>query len=812
MLFYYPIVFQGKIIGDQETIERYYPFHSKTSQINGAEYSNIQSDSVTHFYPWKETIHSNLKSRQFPYFDRNSLSGQPFMANPYSGIFYPFNYLTIFTDHKTFYSLWFVIEKLLFATLIYATARTLKHSQPGAIVTSIVTSLSAVMASQFLPWDFNTVVWFSFVFFLLSKYLISNNKKWLIGLPLFLYLSFTAGHLEYVLFLSLAFLLFLLLYQHYNGLNKKVILISILLFALSILVGLLLATISIAPYLGLAKIGQRSESFSTSLAASISPLSMFSLLAPGLSKLNYFYVGISSLPLLVYGCFNRQTTEQKAIFTTLLILICFGVLAPLLAPVINSVPLISGMRGLERISIAFPFFLGLIVGGAFDSIYCKGGAVSEKTRIAVIIIMGLALAIALLRSAVQSVQYFNNDILELQIAKVVDLVKYFGFKGFTADRFLNLVGITRSDKFQLIWIGAIVIPIVISITSIYYFYRRHAVSHNLKYLLLLSIPLELLLVGALNLKYMMKEDLFPETSSIKYLKSLLQAHVPPYRVASVLDDDCGSAMPFKFLEYYSIEQAGGYTSVYNRTYREFINAISHPENLNNLLVGAEHSVGFRKDQDFALLKYAGVKYIITSPLCALDSSDLLLVYERPDLRIYELQTTLPRVYLAQNSIATSDKVETMRLMFDKNFNPRDTAILDGIGDQAKLNGSSITDTQSTDSSGLGNKSDRVEVEVTEYSNSKLAITVDSKFEDATLVLLDNNIPGWRATIDGHDVKIYSAFHSFMAVKVKQGRSAVVLTYVPPFLQTGMIVSILSLVAYLIFGAYILTKFRRITVS
>jgi len=812
LLFYYPIVFEGKIIGDQETIERYYPFHSKTSQINGAEYSNLQSDSVTHFYPWKETIHSLLKSGQSPYFDRFSLSGQPVMANPYSGLFYPFNYLTIFADHKTFYSIWFVIERLLFATLIYATARAFKHSQPGAIITSIVTSFSAVMASQFLPWDFNTVVWFGFVFFLLSKYLISSNIKWLIGLPLFLCLSFTAGHLEYVLFLSFAFFLFLLLYQYYNGLSKKRISIATFLFMLSILVGLLLAAISIAPYLGLSKISQRSESFSTALTASISPLSVFSFLTPGLSKLNYFYIGISSLPLFVYGCFNRQTTEQKATFSTLLILVCFGVLGPFLAPVINSVPVISGMRGLERISIAFPFFLGLMVGGAFDSIYYKSAAVSEKARKAVIIIMGLALAIALLRSVVQSVQYFNSGIFEFLIAQVVDLVKFFGYKGVTADKVLNLVGITRSDKFQLIWIGAIIIPLVVCVTSIYYFYRRHAVSHILKYLLLLLIPLELSLVGALKLKYMVKEDLFPETSSIAFLKSLVQVQVPHYRVASVLDDDCGSAMPFKFLEYYSIEQAGGYTSVYNRNYREFINAISHPDNLNNLLLGAEHSVGFGKNQDFALLKYAGVKYIITSPLCTLNSSDLLLVSKRPDLSIYELRSTLPRVYLAPNSIATTDKVATMRLMFDKNFNPRETVVIDGIDDQTQLIGRFTTGNQPTDASGLRTKNDRIDVEVTEYSNSRLAMTVDSKFEDATLVLLDNNIPGWRVTIDGHDVKIYSAFHSFMAVKVKRGRSSVVLSYVPPFLQTGMIVSMLSLVVYLIFGAYILTKFRRVTVS
>ena len=54
--------------------------------------------------------------------------------------------------------------------------------------------------------------------------------------------------------------------------------------------------------------------------------------------------------------------------------------------------------------------------------------------------------------------------------------------------------------------------------------------------------------------------------------------------------------------------------------------------------------------------------------------------------------------------------------------------------------------------------------------------------------------GWHAKIDGHPVKCQKAISTFLALKIKPGTHQVTLHYRPPFLITGMIISVLSLLA------------------
>jgi Bacterial membrane protein YfhO len=75
-----------------------------------------------------------------------------------------------------------------------------------------------------------------------------------------------------------------------------------------------------------------------------------------------------------------------------------------------------------------------------------------------------------------------------------------------------------------------------------------------------------------------------------------------------------------------------------------------------------------------------------------------------------------------------------------------------------------------------------------------------------VVLADTYYPGWKATVDNHEVPIHPANVAFRAVKVPAGRHVVRFDYRPASVRIGLIVSVLALLA--IVGVLILSRSRR----
>jgi hypothetical protein len=67
---------------------------------------------------------------------------------------------------------------------------------------------------------------------------------------------------------------------------------------------------------------------------------------------------------------------------------------------------------------------------------------------------------------------------------------------------------------------------------------------------------------------------------------------------------------------------------------------------------------------------------------------------------------------------------------------------------------------------------------------------------SVLFVRDAYAPGWRATVDGRPAPLFRANGRHRAVPIPGGRSRVTLSYAPPGLQAGLIVSVLSLLAAL----------------
>lgn len=98
-----------------------------------------------------------------------------------------------------------------------------------------------------------------------------------------------------------------------------------------------------------------------------------------------------------------------------------------------------------------------------------------------------------------------------------------------------------------------------------------------------------------------------------------------------------------------------------------------------------------------------------------------------------------------------------------------------------------------------------QVKITRYENDLVDLTVTTS-APGMLVLTDSNYPGWTATVDGKDARIYSAQGYFRGVTVPAGRHRVRFEFHPTSVYYGALVSLLSLGA---FGAALVVFRKRL---
>ena len=96
-------------------------------------------------------------------------------------------------------------------------------------------------------------------------------------------------------------------------------------------------------------------------------------------------------------------------------------------------------------------------------------------------------------------------------------------------------------------------------------------------------------------------------------------------------------------------------------------------------------------------------------------------------------------------------------------------------------------------------------EIIQYENEKVVIKVKAR-QSGWLVLLDTYYPGWKAYLDGREVKIYRADGFFRAVEVPEGEHIIEFVYFPKSFVYGAWVSGISWVLWLM-GMFIIIRKR-----
>ncbi len=93
--------------------------------------------------------------------------------------------------------------------------------------------------------------------------------------------------------------------------------------------------------------------------------------------------------------------------------------------------------------------------------------------------------------------------------------------------------------------------------------------------------------------------------------------------------------------------------------------------------------------------------------------------------------------------------------------------------------------------GTGGEAPRWTAHVRSYSNNAMTLDVDTD-HDGLLILSEIYYPGWRATVDGRETKIYRTDYNLRGMFIDSGRHEVALMFSPSSFATGGLITIASL--------------------
>ncbi len=163
-----------------------------------------------------------------------------------------------------------------------------------------------------------------------------------------------------------------------------------------------------------------------------------------------------------------------------------------------------------------------------------------------------------------------------------------------------------------------------------------------------------------------------------------------------------------------------------------------------------------------------------------------------DVKIYENLAVLPRVLLLSEWQWQPDAPSALAVMRDPTFDPGKTAVLQGppVNEEMRQLTIAIPPSSSPNHHSSGS------AQIISYTPERVLIHTHS--DAPTLLLLsDAHYPGWRATVDGQPVEIYTANVLFRALFVPPGTHEVTFVFAPTTLTVG---GLLTLLGLLLWGA------------
>jgi len=249
--------------------------------------------------------------------------------------------------------------------------------------------------------------------------------------------------------------------------------------------------------------------------------------------------------------------------------------------------------------------------------------------------------------------------------------------------------------------------------------------------------------------------------------------------------------------YYGLESASGYNPLYPQRYSEFISILNTNEarfdvsryalvrNFDSQLfdlLNNKYLLVLKRNSDGQPSEQGEISYLYKD-------SKFKLIYSDKSLAVLENTLSFPRAFLVEEKIIEKDKEKMAQLLLSSDIDLLKVVIL-----EEEINGNDLKSSNSQEIF-----TDEVEFISYKPNEETLRISVDS---DKILVVSETFYPGWKAFLDGQEIKIYRANYAFRAVFIPRGEHQLRMVYDPISFKLG---SWLSLLGILICASLLLIR-------
>ncbi len=765
--FFYKTIFYGFVpIPGDALVGEFEPYRSYSflGYAPGAVPHKAQGpDVIRMLYPWKIFAIDQLFSGELPLWNPYSFSGKPHIAHLQAGVFYPLNVL-FFLGSSIGWSLYIVLQPILAACFTYLFLREIRLGKVASLFGGVVFSFCGFMV-VWLEYGnlIHSFLWLPLVLWGIHRYLrMPNFWNWFVVVISFL-LSFLAGYAQFTFYMYLFASLFLL-YCYFTEKQKPFVKKRYGILLLGFITSIFLGALQLFPMLELIIQSARTSYTAEQLSKNLIPVqSVFGIFFPDIfgnpASRNYWTGGtyiervlyIGSIPFLfVLFTYFTRTSKFVKFFSLIAFFSLLSTIDVFPTKFFHSIgiPFLSTTIP-SRILGMYSFSVAVLAAIGFD--YWIKHSHSNKIFTKIPFLISFFSIIVLLFISVFLVggifPEFKDKLLIAQRNMILPL--FFLVSGSSLLFFAKII-----PKFFVITLF-----FLLTIFDLLYFFQKIT-------------------------PFSPKEFIYPQTPVFKKLKEI-----------QGIDRSWGYGSAYIDNNLYTQEKlftTDGYDPLFIRRYGEFI-ATSKDGAIPTTIPRSDVFValGFGgKDLEEniyrkRILDIAGVKYILNKKDHAFPRDQYNLLWEDGVFEIYENTNAIPRVFLVDSYVIESNKKAIIKRLFDKEFDPKATVVLEEKPTLAIQSNSSIR-----------NANLRL------YSPNKTIVETES---DANTLLFfsDNYFPGWKVSIDGKDATIYRANYTFRAVPVEKGVHTVIFSYQPFSFKLGVYISIVTAIFTLLF--FLITK-------
>lgn len=744
-------------------------------------------DLGTYSYPIKFSVAKSLRAGEIGLWDQHMAAGFPLFAALQPGVFYPPNLLLYFFSFFDAIRWTFLVHFFIAASGAYYLCRHWQYPHYLSLIGALLFAFGGTVVSlSNLLNHFQTAVWLPWIILCGERFIARASYATCIALILVLLSALLAGSPEFYLFELL--LLALDGIRLSLGIStKKFVFVCVGLLVVNLAV-IAIGMIQLLPTLELLLQSRRDRPIPLPEATywSLDPISLLGLFLPdkevdsslSLGVRLFFareipfllshYLGILPfLGLLAWG-YLSSWKERGALLSLIFIslILTLGKFSPVYGWLFEHIAIFQAVRFPEKF-----FFItyALLVFAALRGLAALEKAETSRPNFPLIILAVLFFALTgtyvFFRLYPDFLARFMSHV-QSEAASATSAATSIAAFIFNLERQLG---------------------VTFALMLVYFFSRRHLLTKALQRSVLILIvlfdlgtvhkPLQFLLDTQIVTK---SERILASANSengrLFYYPNGRNLHPSSLTVSGQPSFPKAVALSFENLlpnagVLYGFDYFQEIDALTRQPYNDFLDFVNLLPEKNRVL----------------LFRALNIRYVIA--FRPLDISGMRLIDRFPQhfSWLYEVQGTVPRVYIAGKTIYEPSDFKTLRLLASPDFDPHNEVLV------------SDGDIRQTDAKVRG------EARITRSSSSRMVIAATLS-APGMLVLTDSFYPGWKVYVNDKEERIVRANYFFRGVTLSAGNHTVEFKYEPFWFSVGLAVSLLTML--FLGGITILIGFRR----